>query len=294
MKLFPVIQRKLKHHHYFRHIRFFILNLFDEELTYFASSLSFYTISTIIPIFFIMFSLIPKLKQFDEHYVTLKKFLIEHLLPVQTDVITSYIDSFIANATQLSLLSLSFTVIVSMLFFINFSYVINSIFKAKDPGIIKTVLTYFLLIIFLPLGLALSFYLTSNVYQFFDHYVYDTGLEISKLTPFILEWGLFFLIYKFAPNVFVHYKAAAISAFIAMIIWGAAKALFVHYVFLAKTTSTIYGPFAITIFFLTWIYLSWVIFVYGLRLCYLINRSYGYSKSHHRKKPKNPSMIKGA
>ena len=273
----------LHNQHYYRHIRFFILKLFDEELTYYASSLSFYTISTIIPIFFVMFSLIPKMEQFDAHYVTLKKFLIEHLLPVQTDIITSYIDAFITNATQLSIFSSTFTIVVSMLFFVNFSYVINTVFKTKKPGLIKTVFTYFLLIVFLPLGLAVSFYFTSNLNLFVDRYVYDTGLEVSKLTPYIIEWGLFFLIYKFAPNVYVYYKASAISAFIAMVIWGGIKLLFVHYVVLAKATSAIYGPFAITIFFLTWIYISWIIFIYGLRLCYLINRSYGYSKSHSKK-----------
>jgi membrane protein len=223
------------------------------------------------------------LEQFDEHYATLKAFLIEHLLPVHTDIITDYIDSFVANATNLGIISLSFTVIVSMFFFISFSYVVNSIFKTKDRKIHKTLLTYLLMMIIVPLGLIISFYFTSSINQFINTNVYNSDFEVSSLTPFIIEWALFFLIYKFAPNVYVYYKAAAISAFIAMIIWSASKALFVHYVFLAKATSTIYGPFAMVIFFLTWIYLSWIIFVYGLRLCYLINRSYGYSKSHQKK-----------
>ena len=280
MNLYLQIGQRLGNNHYYRHARFFLRKLFDEELTYYAASLSFYTISTVIPIFFIMFALIPKMTQFEEYYDTFKSFLIEHLLPVQTDVITSYIDSFIANATQLGIFSTAFTILVSMLFFLNFSYVINTIFKTKEPGMIKTVLTYFLLIVFLPLGLSISFYFTSSINTLVDQYIYDTGLEVSKLTPYFIEWILFFLIYKFAPNVYVYYKASAISAFIAMLIWEGSKALFVDYVVLAKTTSAIYGPFALTIFLLTWIYLSWIIFVYGLRLCYLINRSYGYSKSH--------------
>ncbi len=277
------VAKSFKRNHYYRHTSFFIRKLFDDELTYYASSLSFYTVSTIIPIFFIVFSLIPQLEQFDEHYATLKSFLIEHLLPIHTDIITNYIDSFVANATDLGIISLSFTVIVSMFFFISFSYVVNSIFKTKDRKIHKTLLTYLLMMIIVPLGLIISFYFTSSINQFIDANVYKSGFEVSSLTPFIIEWVLFFLIYKFAPNVYVYYKAAAISAFIAMIIWSVSKALFVHYVFLAKATSTIYGPFAMVIFFLNWIYLSWIIFVYGLRLCYLINRSYGYSKSHQKK-----------
>lgn len=276
------IRQSIKRNHYFRHTRFFVNRLFDEELTYYASSLSFYTISTIIPVFFIIFALLPKLERFDEYYNMVKRFLIEHLLPLHTDIITAYIDSFVANATQLGMFSLSFTVVVSMLFFLSFSYVVNTIFKTQDRGIFKTIFTYLLVIVLVPMGLMISFYFTSSINEFINKNIYQSGLEVSTLTPYVIEWLLFFLIYKYAPNVYVYYKASAISALIAMIIWSSSKALFVHYVFLAKATSTIYGPFAITIFFLTWIYLSWIIFVYGLRLCYLINRSYGYSKSHQK------------
>jgi len=286
------LNKSFKHNHYYRHASFFMRKLFDNELTYYASSLSFYTISTVIPIFFIVFSLIPKLDRFDQHYAQLKSFMIEHLLPVHTDIITEYIDSFVLNATQLGFISLSFTIVISMLFFINFSYVVNAIFKRNDRGILKTVVIYFLLVIIVPIGLIFSFYLTSNINSYLNLQIYDIGMEISNLTPFLIEWGLFFLIYKFAPSGYVYYKASFISAFIATLIWSTSKLTFVHYVFLAKATSTIYGPFAISIFFLTWIYLSWIIFVYGLRLCYLINRSYGYTSSHKKKKKKPLSTPK--
>ncbi len=274
--------QSIKRNHYYRHTRFFLKKLFDDELTYYASSLSFYTISTIVPLLVIIFSLLPRLERFDEHYATLKVFLIEHLLPVQTETVTEYIDTFIANSTQLGVMSLSVTLIISLLFFISFSYVINTIFKAKHSGFFKTIFTYLFLIILLPFGLLVSFYFTSNINQLINTYLFDTQVEVSAVLPYLIEWLLFFLIYKIAPNVYVYYKSAAISAFIAMLIWSSSKAAFVYYVFFSKATSTIYGPFAVTIFSLTWVYLSWIIFVYGLRLCYLINRSYGYSRSHQK------------
>jgi uncharacterized BrkB/YihY/UPF0761 family membrane protein len=48
------VTKSFKRNHYYRHTSFFIRKLFDDELTYYASSLSFYTVSTIIPIFFIV------------------------------------------------------------------------------------------------------------------------------------------------------------------------------------------------------------------------------------------------
>ena len=276
------LSQSIKRNHYYRHIRFFVKKLFDDELTYYAASLSFYTISTIIPILVIVFSLIPRLERFEEHYNELKAFMIEHLLPGQTEAITAYIDTFIENSAQLGMISLSITLFISLLFFINFSYVVNSIFKAKDHGYLKTMVTYLVLVILIPLGLLFSFYLTSSINQFIHSVTDRDVVEVSTLLPYVIEWTLFFLIYKIAPNVYVYYKSAAISSFISMLIWSSSKAVFVHYIFFAKATNTIYGPFAVTIFALTWVYLSWIIFVYGLRLCYLINRSYGYSKSHQK------------
>ncbi len=274
--------QNIKRNHYYRHTRFFLKKLFDEELTYYASSLSFYTISTIVPLLVIIFSLLPRLDRFDEYYTMLKQFLIAQLLPGQSELITDYIDTFIANSTRLGIMSLSITLLISLLFFINFSYVTNNIFKAKQSGFFKTIFTYLLLIILVPAGLVISLYFTDTVQIFINTYLFENIFQFSMIITYCIEFSLFFLIYKIAPNVQVYYKSAAISALIVMIIWSGSKAVFIYYIFFSKATSTIYGPFAVTFFFLTWIYLSWIIFVYGLRLCYLINRSYGYSKSHQK------------
>ena len=274
--------QNFKRNHYYRHTRFFLKKLFDEELTYYASSLSFYTISTIVPLLVIIFSLLPRLDRFDEYYMMLKNFLIAQLLPGQSELITDYIDTFIANSTRLGIMSLSVTLLISLLFFTNFSYVTNNIFKAKQSGFFKTIFTYLLLIILVPSGLVISLYFTDTVHLFINTYLFKNIFQFSTIFTYLIEFSLFFLIYKIAPNVHVYYKSAAISALIVMIIWSSSKAVFIYYIFFSKATSTIYGPFAVTFFFLTWIYLSWIIFVYGLRLCYLINRSYGYSKSHQK------------
>jgi len=274
---------KLKQTPTYRHLRFFARRLFDEELTYYAASLSFYTISTVIPIMVIVFALIPNLPNFSSYYENVKEFMIEHLLPVQTEIITEYIDLFITNSTNLGIISLSATLFISMLFFINFAYVANTIFKVTHRSYLHTLLRYFALIIILPTGLALSFYLTSSINSYINSSLFHRDIITTNLVAFSLEWFIFFVFYKFAPNTFVYYKASLISALIATLIWSSTKIIFIEYVFFSEATSTIYGPFAIYIFFLMWMYLSWVIFIYGLRLCYLINRSYRYTKRNRDK-----------
>jgi len=48
--------------------------------------------------------------------------------------------------------------------------------------------------------------------------------------------------------------------------------IFVYYVTFNKTYTTLYGSFSTIMFFLIWIYLSWIIFLYGVKFCYYLNR----------------------
>jgi len=40
-----------------------------------------------------------------------------------------------------------------------------------------------------------------------------------------------------------------------------------------KTYTSVYGGISTVLFFFLWIYISWAIFLHGLRLCYLIDKN---------------------
>jgi len=50
------------------------------------------------------------------------------------------------------------------------------------------------------------------------------------------------------------------------------KQIFIFYVFYNDIYRTLYGSFSIAIFFFLWIYISWVLVIYGFKLAYLIDR----------------------
>ncbi|MBR1819287.1 MAG: YihY/virulence factor BrkB family protein, partial [Neisseriaceae bacterium] len=50
---------------------------------------------------------------------------------------------------------------------------------------------------------------------------------------------------------------------------------FVAYVGYNKTYINLYGSFSVLFFFLLWIYVSWVLFLHGVKLCVLLDRSKG-------------------
>lgn len=243
--------------------------MFDREITVYASSLSFYTIFTVVPLLIVSLSLIANVPVFNEQYAKIQIFIFDNIMPVQTEAIAGYLESFFQNSVQLGVIGFTTMIISSLLFFQNFEHIVSKIFKTGGRGVWDSITTYWTLITLTPIilivSMSLKAYLQANI----------SGLALQALSifPFLLLWGIFFLIYKIAVHAEVSTKAAAISSFVVALVWGMAKNSFVHYVFYNKTYATMYGSFSSLIFFFLWIYVSWIIVIYGMKLCYLINRA---------------------
>jgi membrane protein len=259
-----------------RHLLFFIKKLFDAELTYYASSLSFYTIFTIIPLLLIVLTLITNTPSFIEHYESIKAFIFENLMPVHSESVTNYIDGFLQNSVKLGVFGTVMVFVASMLFFDNYEYIVSKIFHVKQRTIWESITTYWTLLTLTPIALVAFFYLSAQASDFLNTHEVSTGFQIKSIFPHLIIWALFFVVFLISANVRVHKRAALITSFLVATIWNLTKFGFIYYVFYNKTYATIYGSFSILIFFFLWIYVSWIIFVYGLRLCYLINRVYNY------------------
>ncbi len=261
-----------------KHTRHFILMMFDREITVYASSLSFYTIFTVVPLLIISLSLIANVPVFEEQYAKIQIFIFDNIMPVQTEAIAGYLESFFQNSVQLGIIGFSTMIISSLLFFQNFEHIVGKIFHTEKRGVWESITTYWTLITLTPIVLIASMSLKA----YLQSHVSGWALQAFSIFPFLLLWGIFFLVYKIAINADVSTKAAGLSSFIVAVVWGIAKNSFIQYVFYNKTYATMYGSFSAIIFLFLWIYLSWIIVIYGMKLCYLIERTAKTQKCQSR------------
>jgi len=257
-----------------KEIKFWASTFVDKELTLFAASLSFYTIFTIIPLLLIMLTLLTSLPSFEEHYESIKIFIFSNLMPVNSEAIMGHIDGFLANSAKMGVIGLVMILVSSLLFFKNFEYIANKIFHASPRTLWESITTYWTLLTLTPLALGVSFYITGYIATLMATHTLTEGFNILPLIPYIIIWGLFFFIFQIAANAKVDPRASAISSFIISIVFSVSKDAFIYYVFINKSYATMYGSFAIIMFLFLWIYLSWIIFIYGLKLCYIIDKIY--------------------
>jgi len=176
------------------------------------------------------------------------------------------------NSAKMGMVGVIYFLFASMMFFKNYDYIINDIFECERLTFWASVTVYWTLVTLTPIMLVLSFYLSTQIQTMLDKNEWTATIHLLKILPFFIIWSIFFLSYKISANADISNKAASLSSFIASLAWYFAKMGFVFYVMHNKTYLSIYGGFSILLFFFLWIYISWAIFLHGLKFCHLLEQ----------------------
>lgn len=259
-----------------------IIKVKDKELMHYASSLSFHTIMSIIPVLLLSFSIFTQLPVFSEYYIKIKEFVFNALLPSHQDVIGQYLDGFLSNSLSLGIFGLVAIVFTSAMFFMDYEYVINRIMQTKKRSFWSSLSAYWTLITLAPLGLALSFYLSSAFQDILNSNSYTNWINFLSVFPYFIIWTIFCITYLISVSEPIKFKTALIGSFISSFVWYIGKSAFVYYAINNKTYLNIYGSFSIMLLFFLWVYISWVIFLYGLKICAILNQRDKANSSKNR------------
>mgnify|MGYP003480881020 FL=1 len=150
---------------------------------------------------------------------------------------------------------------VFIMFIKDYEYIVNKIHKTKRKSIQFSFIFYSIFMAILPLIFAFS-----NIIMSF----YESNF-FKEILSYIFSWIIFFALFKLTVNKHIDNKAALISSFITLMILSITKNLFIYYVIYNKTYSTIYGSLSTLLFTFFWIYISWIIYLYGIKMCHKLN-----------------------
>jgi membrane protein len=257
---------------YWRFVRDFFHDLFDDRLGYYAASLSWNTLFSIIPILVILLSIFTYLPIFQEFYKTIHDLILSNLMPTDSKVILYHIDTFIANAGKLGMVGAFYVLFAAVMFFKNYDYIVNDTFHTPTRRFFQALRTYAGLILAVPLLLGASFFLSALIQGYLNHTEATRWINLYYFLPYLIVWLMFYLTYQFSANKRISRRAALTSSFIASLIWQLTKSGFVYYIIHNQTYASVYGGISIVLFFFLWIYISWAIFLHGLRFCYLLDK----------------------
>jgi membrane protein len=258
---------------YFYFIRDFFKDLFEDRIGYYASSLSWNTLFAIIPLLAISLYLFTTMPIFDSVHQKVQNLIFANLMPAQSNEIMRHINTFVQNSYKLGIVGIFYVMFASFMFFKNYDYIVNDIFELSPRKLHKAIRIYTFLMIFVPLMIGVSFYVSNIIQTLLDKSEITSVIHLYAMVPYLIVWLVFYIAYQLSAHTHIDFMAALSSSFISSMIWYVSKSAFVFYVVHNKTYASVYGGISTVLFFFLWIYISWAIFLHGLRLCYLIDKN---------------------
>jgi len=247
--------------------RYFVARLWHEQLHVSAGYLSYVTLMSLVPLLVVMLSVMTTFPFFSEIKESAESFVYQNFLPASGNTIRQHITGFVENAKKMSAVAIVFLFLLALLLISAIDKTINQLWKIKVKRRLVTAFSMYWLVLTLgPVLVGGSIAATSYVSSMVSLNRLDIfGLSqfFLRLLPLLSSIAAFVILYIAVPNKVVLFKHALLGATVAGILFEVAKVAFAQYITKLPTYETIYGALAsIPILFL-WVYLSWLVVLFG-------------------------------
>ena len=240
---------------------------YEDRCLQIASSLTFTTLLSIVPLVMVALTLISAFPVFRHMSEALHRFVLGHMLPESAGVIAIYTEQFAANVAKLTAVGIVFLVVTSILLLMTIERAFNQIWRVSRPrSVFQRVLIYWALLTVGPLLVGASLSLTSWLVSLSLGLVSDipgAGVALLKTVPVILTSVALSLLYFSLPNRRPAFPDALFGGLLAGLAFEAMKHGFAFFITQVPTYKLVYGAFASIPIFLLWIYLSWLVVLSG-------------------------------
>jgi len=239
----------------------------EDRLGLTASSLTFTTLISLVPLITVMLALFSAFPMFASFQVALQKYFLQSLVPdtISQQVLRALTD-FASKANRLGTVGLAFLLVSALALMLTIDRTLNAIWRVRTPRpIAQRVLVYWAAATLGPLVLGVSLtgtsYAISASRGLVDVLPGGVGLLLSLIEVALLAMGLAAL-FRYVPNTHVRWLHAILGGTFSALGFEFAKYLLGWYI--AKGTySAMYGAFAAVPILLIWMYLGWVIVLLG-------------------------------
>ena len=235
-----------------------------------AAALTYMSLFAIVPMLTLMYSMFSLVPAFQELGGQVEEFIFSKFLPSSGQEITQYLSEFSNQARKLSVAGVAIILVTALLMLSNIEKTFNHIWATTGSRKgLAGFLVYWAILslgpLLLAVGMIMSTYLMSLRLMVTE--VDSLGLValLFSYLPWLLTWLAFTLLYVAVPNCKVRAVYAAFGGLITTLLFETAKALFGQLVAHSIYTN-VYGAFAVIPLFLIWIYLLWMLILFGAEL----------------------------
>jgi len=240
----------------------------EDHLGLTASSLTFTTLIALVPLVTVMLAIFSAFPMFSSFQAALERYFLQSLVPdTIAKPVLGALTQFAAKAARMGSVGLGALVLTALALMLTIDRALNAIWRVPRPRpFAQRVLVYWAALTLGPLLLGVSLSLTSWVLTASKGLVGTLPGGVTLLLELIeftlLAAGLSGL-FHYVPNTHVRWRHAIAGGVFATAGLEIAKRVLAWYVGTMPTYSAVYGAFAAVPIFLLWIYVGWVIVLWG-------------------------------
>ena len=240
----------------------------EDRLGVTASSLTFTTLISLVPLLTVMLAVFSAFPMFANFQSALQKYFLQTLVPhdIASQVLGA-LTQFAAKAKGVGSVGLALLFLAALALMLTIDRTLNGIWRVRKPRpIAQRVLVYWAAATLGPLVLGVSLSLTSYAISaskgFVDVLPGGVSFLLAGLEFLLLALTLAGL-FHYVPNTHVRWRHALAGGVAGAIGFEFAKKLLGWYLATVPTYSMVYGAFAFVPIFLIWIYIGWVSVLLG-------------------------------
>ncbi|MBK9294940.1 MAG: YihY family inner membrane protein [Oligoflexia bacterium] len=238
-----------------------------------STALAYTTLVSLVPLCAVAFFLFKSFGGFENLQSALEPLMQQNLAPAFGDKITNYINAAVSkvHAGAVGTVGLIGFIITTVLTISTIEKSFNIIWGVKKPrSLSKRITTYWTLLSIGPVLITLSVVFGSRAFFWLEN---DNGVIANilvillKFIPYLASGLLFSAVFFFIPNTQVNYKDAIKAGIITGVVFELAKLLYARYAVQAISNDALYGSLVVIPVFLVWLYVVWLILLFGAELC---------------------------
>ncbi len=125
------------------------------------------------------------------------------------------------------------------------------------------------ILVFSALGVTATVMNIETVRQLLSVDALGQAVQVaSRLVPYLLIIAAFTFVYLFIPNARVRLGPALVGGAVGGIVWQTSGWLFAVFVASSGKYAAIYSSFAILVLFMIWLYVSWLVLLFGASVAF--------------------------
>ena len=249
-----------------------------------AAALTYQVTFAMVPLLVVMLAVFKGFGGMSKLGTQVQEYLVKNLTPEAGGDIGGKIQEFIQNVNGAAIGVVGFAALLytSLSLLTTIEKTFNKIWGIKTPRtLLRRFTVYWTFLTVSPLLLAASLSMTTVVtsnglYGWLTAHVPLFGEVALRLTPFVMAWLMFAGFYIFMPNTRVRPGAAFIGGIVSGTVWEAMKTGYIWYN--SHFTQKFYGALGAIPIFLLWVYLSWIVVLFGAEVAFAVQHVNTYRR----------------